>query len=257
MYDWWCNVEQKTAKIHYKFLVTSDGKQTMLDTVFNYNTQMRAWTIDMYTSTSYRMVAFIPSVLTETIYIAPRNSTQGLLTVSLSMVQAQSTTPTDEIPLDTNMVKLVDTFQYLDTGYRNINPDIRKRFRMIKFYVTNLTSSPLSFYSMFRLDNDFRKQMYTYETTTITDPEAPDYGTVYVTPTIEDADTISGLEAHNTRLQETWGIDPRRFPDLTIASVSVAVSGKGKLGRFMLRSSNSVMYEITRIGWVYRTSSGR
>lgn len=271
LYDWWCVLEQRTLRIYYKMACDIPAGRTYVDLVFNYDTTARTWTMTSYNSTAYRMIPYIPSVTAETIFVMPQRSSP--LGVNLNLVRAEVTTPLDDFPLDYNAERVLLNVQYLDTGYRNIQADVKKRFRQIQMRVTNPYSQQLLFRTQFRVDNDLRKMLYNTEVTEITDPEDPDYGSVYVDYILEDSDLVDGMEKI-PELHEEWGIDPRRFPDLTTAVVKVNVQGKGRLGRFMLCSVNHAlgaaplgtltlqsneqsMYEISNVVWVYRVMNGR
>ena len=271
LYDWWCVLEQRTLRIYYKMKCTLPQGFTFVDLVFNYDTTARTWTMYSYNSTAYRMIPYIPSVTAETIFVMPqRSSPQG---VNLNLIRVNVTSPIDDFPLDYAANRVLQNVQYLDTGYRNIEADLKKRFRQIQMRVTNPYSQQLLFRTQFRVDNDLRKMLYNAEVTEITDPEDPEYGSVYVDYILEDPDIVDGMSKVN-ELHEEWGIDPRRFPDLTTAMVKLNVQGKGRLGRFLLRSvdheigvkrlgsltlqeNHQAMYEISNVVWVYRVMNGR
>ena len=200
------------------------------------------------------MTPYIPSVTAETVFVMPQRQSEH--SVTLNLIQADVTNPEDTFPLDYLAERSFKLVQYVDTGYRAIELDYKKRFRQIQFRVTNPYCQHLNFYTMFTVDNDLRKPLYTYETTTITDPSADDYGTVYVDSTLEDAEEVPSLSEKQDELNE-WGIDLTRFPDLTTAQVKLNVSGKGRLPRLMIRSENQTMFEITNMLWVYRLMMGR
>lgn len=269
LYDWWCILEQRTLRIYYKMQCVIPEGSTYVDLVFNYDTTARTWTMTSYNSTAYRMVPYIPSVTAETIFVMPQRSSP--LGVNLNLIRAVVTDPADDFPLDYGADRVLQNVQYLDTGYRNIEADLKKRFRQIQLRVTNPYSKPLVFRTQFRVDNDLRKMLYNTEVTEITDPDAPDYGSVYVDYILEDADLVEGMDKVD-RLHEEWGIDPRRFPDLTTAMIKLNVQGKGRLGRLILQSSNHMpgtdalgspvlydqaMYEISNVVWIYRVMNGR
>lgn len=255
LFDWWCRLEQKLLKITYKIRVTVDEKYyTYVDLVFVYDTQLRTWTLELFESTEYRMLTFIPSVTTDTIYVMPvRISHAG---TALNLIQQQATNPVDSFPLDFASPNTFQTVHYIDTGYRNMLADVKKRFRQIQFRVTNTYSQHLKFFTTFRVDNDLRKGIYRYETDTITDPEAEDYGSIYVSQYLEDPDEVDSLLDKQAECAE-WGVDLSRFPDVNTAHVKLNVSGKGRMGRFTIKSSNTSMYEISNMLWVYRAMYGR
>ena len=255
LYDWWCALEQQTLRIFYKFKVIVDNTPyTFIDLVYNYDTKTRTWTMSEWNATAFRMQAFIPSVTAATVFVMPARASASL--VNLNLIQADVTQSEDTFPLDYAADRFLGCVQYVDTGYRNINADMKKRFRQIQFRVTNPYSKHLDFYTEFRVDNDLRKALYTYTTTEITDKEAEDYGSIYVDAEMEEADSVDGMEDIKDYCN-TWSIDPDRFPDMTTAQVKLNVSGKGRLPRLIIRSENITPYEITNLVWVYRTMWGR
>lgn len=259
--DWWCELEQRTMRVTFKVCdtLTLNNVQYLLyyDVSFNYDTKLRTWTTYMVGSSKYRKVAYIPSITATTVYLAPVAGTAQTGTI-VNLVQADPT-----LAIDTNALKSTTSdgiviTKIFDTGYRDINADLMKRFRQIQFRVHNPASAMLTFVTTFKVDNDVRKDLFTYELEEITDKEASDYGSVYVTPeAYEDGDTMEDLPGTKAYMR-TWSIPMNRFPELTTVQIKVNVSGKGKLGQFrIIDVSNTDIYEINSLAWVYRAMWGR
>lgn len=254
LHDWWCLLENRTLRIYYKFQMHVGTKVTYLDVIFNYDTITRAWTMSMVNSTRYRITHYISSVTAETVFVQPVLSTHN--TVSLNLIQGSSDTTIDSFDIDYDQEGWNETLQYLDTGFRDLDTDIKKRFRQVQFRVNNLCSETLKFYTSFAVDNDVRKNYCNFETTEITDPDADDYGAIYVDAVLEEPDLVWGTYEQKEYCTE-WELDTSRFPNTNTAQVRFNVSGKGNLCRFELRSYNDKQYEISSIAWVYRPMYAR
>lgn len=254
LFDWWCILESKTLRIYYKFEMQVGEKLTYLDYVFNYDTSTRAWTTSIVNSTRYRMTPYISSVTAETIFVQPVLTAEH--TISLNLIQGSELSTIDSFDIDYYQSGWSECLQYVDTGFRDLCNDIKKRFRQVQFRVNNITSATLNFYTSFIIDNDVRKQYCTFETTEVTDPDADDYGTVYVDTIMEEPDVAPGINEIRDYVTE-WELDTSRFPNTNTAQVRVNVSGKGNLCRFELRSYNDKSYEISSMAWVYRPMYAR
>lgn len=254
LYDWWCLLENKTLRIYYKFQMTVGTKVTYIDLIFNYDTSTRAWTMSMVNSTRYRMTHYISSVTAETIFAQPVLSAEN--TISLNLIQGSEETTIDGFEIDYDQQGWNETVQYLDTGFRDLDTDIKKRFRQVQFRVNNLYSETLKFYTSFAVDNDMRKNYCNFETTEIIDPDAEDYGSVYVDAVLEEPDLVWGNQEQRDYCTE-WELDTSRFPNTNTAQVRFNVSGKGNLCRFELRSYNDKQYEISSVAYVFRPMYAR
>ena len=254
LYDWWCMLENKTLRIYYKFRLSTGKRVTYIDLIFNYDTSTRAWTMSMVNSTRYRVSHYISSITAETIFVQPTLSAAN--TISLNLIQGSETSTIDEFDIDYDQSGWNETTQYLDTGFRDLQSDIKKRFRQVQFRVNNLESGSLKFYTGFAVDNDVRKSHSAFETTEITDPDADDYGSVYVDAILADPDVAWGIEEQDNHALE-WELDLARFPNANTAQVRFNVSGKGNLCRFELRSFNDKLYEISSVAYVFRPMYAR
>lgn len=254
LYDWWCLLENKTMRIYYKFRMTDGAKVTYLDVIFNYDTTTRAWTMSLLNSTRYRVTHYISSITTETIFTQPVLSAEN--TVTLNLIQGAENSTLDEYDIDYDQERWNRAFQYLNTGYRDLATDIKKRFRQIQFRVSNPYSKSLKFHTAFTVDNELRTDTYSFETTEITDPDADDYGSVYVDTILGEPNTAWGMQELREYCTE-WELDMARFPDTHTAQVRCNVSGKGNLCSFELRSYNDERYEISSVAYVFRPMYAR
>ena len=255
LYDWWCMLENRTLRIYYKFQMNlGKGKIMYVDVIFNYDTVARAWTMSIVNSNRYRVTHYISSVTAETIFTQPTLVAKNSIAVNL--IQGNEEFTIDEFDLDYDQAGWNETVQFLDTGFRNVEPDIKKRFRQVQFRVNNPFSDTLKFYTSFAVDNDVRKMHTRFETTEITDPEAEDFGAIYVDSVLAEPNVAWGNSDQHDYATE-WELDVARFPNTHTAQVRFNVSGKGNLCRFELRSFNAKLYEISSMAWVYRPMYAR
>jgi hypothetical protein len=244
VYKWRINVTKMNTTTSY-----------FLDTVLIYDTVLRVWTVNMYQSNPYRMKAYEFNVADNTIYanlIATNGTVTGFGIVKTSALSAEDTFHLDS----TNLVKMFPNYQYIDTGYRKHSSQHKKRFREIQFTINNLSHTILDYYSAVYIDDDTRKDMYTYNTIHITDKNDPNYGVVFVERAMNAPSTVYG-ETLLSDTPDAWKLDFSKFPELTIAKVSFRISGKGYNGKLKLLSKNNDMYELITTNWVYRMMYAR
>lgn len=168
-------------------------------------------------------------------------------------------------------------YQYLDTGNREINTDLKKRFREFQFKIKNVTNNSLGFYTAFLVDGSLRRDLQKYRPRLITD----DSGAAYVIVERElDPDSMSynvtriervvisermlqdSGELTPTTLAENddpdrWVLDQSAFQGRTITKVRMPLSGKGLAPRAILLSTNELDYTLFGHLWVYRTMNSR
>ena len=229
-----------------------------IDFILTYDTVLRAWTTYMYQTNKYRMMPYEYSVTDSTTFISIVPDATNPCDVDY--VKMHNTLARDVLRIDTlNTAITFPNYQLLNTGYRALDAQHKKRFREIQFTVNNLSRSKLNFYSAFTVDDETRKDMYKYDTVHITDPADPNYGLIYVERTIAEPSTIYGETIPALTEDDTngWVLDFSKFPTLTVAKVRIKLTGKGYNGRLKLLSKNEVKYEILTTNWVYRPMYGR
>lgn len=139
-------------------------------------------------------------------------------------------------------------YQFLDTGYREDNLHMKKRYREIQLQLNNLDKKNLDFGLDCILDGAVRKLLYKYDVTQIIDEFNPEYGIAYI-------DTVPFMEValDDIDLSNQWTIDQGLYPDITLWKMRVAVSGKGSAPRLKLYSRNDKRFELLSINWVSRS----
>lgn len=145
-------------------------------------------------------------------------------------------------------------FQMLDTGYRDINSNLKKRFREAQLKLNNRSGKSLQFYTEFFVDGDTRKMLYKYTPHHETDPANPSYGLLTMERELVDPSILPGA----TILGETetdynyWALDVSQFPETDIWKIRIPFSGKGYAARMILVSYNQDPYELLNNVWVFR-----
>ena len=238
------NVYKLQCAVHDTHGVTHSW---IVDACLNYDTVLRAWTIYLYQAGPYRMCVYTPSATGEVVF-AHLYALAGVLRTCI--VQADSTTPNDDFPLDVH--RELGNWQFIDTGYRDFSESLKKRFREIQFSINVLNSQHLYFHTTFTVDDVDTTSMYKYVVTHITDPADPNYGDAYV-------DRVLDEELQTPALTEfdTWELDAAAFPDITVHKVRFKVAGKGYGGAVQLLSKNELPFELLYINWVYRVMFAR
>lgn len=136
-------------------------------------------------------------------------------------------------------------YQFLDTGYRNDELQLNKRYRELQLQINNLDQENLDFGMEFLLDGAPRKVMYKYHTVQAIDEFDPEYGVVYV-------DTVPYMETvlDDIDLTNQWTLDQGLMPEVTLWKCRIAISGKGSAPRFKLYSRNYKRFELLGVNWI-------
>ena len=150
-------------------------------------------------------------------------------------------------------------YQFLDTGSRDHQSDLKKRYREVQFRINKIDSESLNFYSEFAIDERPHKLLTHYKPVHITDSEDPDYGLLYLEEELTDPSVLPNI----TKLAEyedeegCWELDFSVFPDVSFWKIRVGVSGKGYSPKFKILSKNEYLYELLNVSWVFRLLNAR
>lgn len=233
--------------------------------VLNYDTNIRTWSAHCYECCSalipFQEVATDGATLLHIGYLyesyggaPPREFTWSCIELVKQNTQDAKDT------FECYVTPAVRNYQYLDTGYRKIGDQHKKRFREIQMKLNNTSKKALQFYTDFILDDAPRQTYYTYEVRHVTDPYDTNFGLVYVERAISPTLTLAGttvLADENTPDQNMWTLDSSKLPPLSVIKVRFAVSGKGYAPRLKIMSLNERTYELLNINWVFRTLYAR
>ncbi len=152
-------------------------------------------------------------------------------------------------------------WQFVDTGYRNDNTHLYKRYRELQFQINNIEGVNLYFGLEFLLNGENRLSYYTYDVEQVLDMNDPDYGLIYIQPQAQSNLPLEYVGTVNeTKLgpdTNMWVLNQSLFPELSFWKIRMPVSGKGIVPRMRLVSRNQVRYELLGINWIYRTMNMR
>lgn len=174
--------------------------------------------------------------------------------------------------------KLIKNYQYLDTGNREINTELKKRFREFQFKIKNNNATNLGFHTSFLIDGSLRKDLQQYSPRFITDPSTGE-GTIVVERTLDtatmtynttrverimipermlqDAGELTPTTLAQSEDLDRWVLDQSAFPGRTLWKIRMPISGKGYAPRTIFLSTNEASYELLGHSWVYRTMNAR
>jgi hypothetical protein len=230
----------------------STSKNVMLNVDLLYNTVLRVWRIYCFES-SHIIKPFKPDATTKGTFMSLyyRNTVPC---VQLLRFVTQANTDSYLTSAGLTATITFKNYQFLDTGYREISSNLKKRFREAQIKLNNRSGVTLNFYTEFYVDGDSRKVFYKYTPIQNTDPASPNYGFLTMERELIDPSILPGT----TVLAETqddlncWTLDVTPFMEASIWKIRVPFSGKGYAPRMLLLSFNEEPYEILNNVWVYR-----
>ena len=288
----------------YKFRLVDYSRETgavvrvlcYVDYILNYDTLSRAWTSYLMQSNETRLWPYRQNVTDTTVFIQAVNKptvvmeldefgeptvpVEGFM-VRCSFVKPNVLDPRDNFLLaeDTTILsRVLRNHQVMDTGYREHSTQYKKRYREIQFKINNRGQESLQFGTEFMIDDMLRKPLYAFATRHITDPEASDFGYIYVERIPNEVETLGGAailtpddesDAPYVQAEVTvpdrdvvlnstgWVLDVSQLSQVATAKVRFRVSGKGHSPRLLLISYNDTLYELMNHNWVYRTMNAR
>lgn len=150
--------------------------------------------------------------------------------------------------------KYFPNYQLLDTGYRELYTDYKKRFREVQLKINNTSQQQLKFYSEFLIDGTLRKDTMKYKVVHHTEPNDPKYGYLtlereLISPSVIPSTTVL---AETSRDEDCWTLNSSLFPEVLFWKVRMPVSGKGYSQTLSLISLNQHDYELLCVSWIYR-----
>lgn len=156
-------------------------------------------------------------------------------------------------------------YQYLDSGVRDITPELKKKFREYQLDINNLTDNRLSFYVEFLADKrvvqpiyegniDYRDVRYSNADESFSTSDS--FKEAYVENTLENEVNVEGTVKELER-GLLFELGATRWNRPFIAKLRAPLCSKGYLGNLKILSRNLTPYEILFITWVYRYQSTR
>lgn len=246
-----------------------------------YDTEVRTWSMRMFEA-AHMLHPSHADAITQDKFIDVTPALNGYQLVIQYYKFKELMDATAQYITDTNYTqmspKLIRNYQYLDTGNREINTELKKRFREFQFKIKNSTMTNLGFFTSFLIDGSLRKDLQKYSPRLILDPVTNE-GLVVVERTLDTATMTynttrverilvpermlqdDGELLHTTLGAEEdpdcWVLNQSAFPGRTLWKVRMPISGKGYTPRTIFLSTNEASYELLGHSWVYRTMNAR
>lgn len=245
-----------------------------------YDTDTRTWTMRVFEA-AHMLFASHADAIQQDRFIDITPSVVDNLVLQYYQFQEHSDTSIQYVAEDSTEVpveRLIKNYQYLDTGNREINTELKKRFREFQFKIKNNTATNLGFFTSFLIDGSLRKDLQRYKPRFIVDestgeativvervldPETMTYKTNRIERVLVPARMLQDSgELTPTILAEAsdpdrWIVDQSAFPGRTLCKIRMPITGKGLSPRAILLSTNEQDFEILGHCWVYRTMHSR
>jgi hypothetical protein len=242
--------------VHNVYVFQTD-ENVLVNIALLYNTVLRVWRLYVFES-QHTVKPFKQDATTKGTFMA-LTSTAAVPCIQLLKFDSLDCIDSYVVPGGAVHEIYFKNYQMLDTGYREISSNIKKRFREAQLRFYNRSGAALEFYTEFYIDGDTRKTLYKYTPHHETDPTSPDYGLLTMARELVDPSILPGM----TILAETeidynyWTLDASLFPDTALWKVRIPFSGKGYSPRMLLVSFNQQPYELLNNLWVFRQLNSR
>ena len=247
-----------------------------------YDTEARTWSIRVFEAGHMLYASHADAIqqdrfidITPSLYDREQLVLQYYKFTNLTDTAVQYIKETGEFEFSNKIVK---NYQYIDTGNRDINTELKKRFREFQFKIKNKTNTNLGFFTSFLIDGSLRKDFQHYaprliadtvsqETTLIVERVLDTKTMAYNTTRIERILIPERMLQDNGELTPTilaeeqdpdrWILNQSAFPGRTLWKIRMPISGKGFAPRVIMLSTNQADYELLGHAWVYRTMNSR
>lgn len=143
-------------------------------------------------------------------------------------------------------------WQFLDTGYRNDNLHLNKRYRELQIQLNNIDEKDMQFKLDYYLDGSPRSIKQKFDPEQYIDEMDSEWGTVYL-----DSVPYMDVALDDIDLSNLFSIRQELTPQVTLWKIRTAISGKGTAPRVTLVSRNHKRYELLGINWIYRLMNMR
>ncbi len=233
--------------------------------VLLYNTMSRTWRTYVYTSSKF-IEQYMKDATKRGSYLSCHynaNNIGGEYTgVMLQFMHyADNTTHiSDLIYTDDKTTNTVITNkQALDTGYRDLNSNYKKRFREFQMQVHNPSPQQVLFNTMYMLDNTiqhtFSNELYQTIGTGFNE------GALVISPNT-GLDTQLGLNTPipdymSKHAEDYWILGSPSAPQSQLWKIRAPIMGKGYTPKLYIIVDAKEYYELLNITWVYRTLYSR
>lgn len=152
-------------------------------------------------------------------------------------------------------------YQLYDSGYRDQEYNLKKRYRELQFIIYNRSLKTTKFGTGFFIDGGVRNPVYSVEPF-IQTLSNQTYNTEY-TGSEQHVELVlnktfdSAIEIPGTTILGSWVLDQSVFPEQTIYKVRFPTSGKGYAPRAMLLNKDELAHDILNTSYVYRSLYSR
>ena len=243
-----------------------------------YNIDLYSWTVYMFElhGSDVRPVyhANTKTLYYDTYHVLGDGGTRQLLS-SRCVQDIQNVKDECKVPTGVDPLKyIMKNYQYFDTGNREINSDIRKRFREWQLKFVNPEVTTLQFYTNFYIDNRLRNTFQGLETSTKSTADGDGFevivnetytpnatyvpnariasGAILTSPDPDAEDLTKPSSSTILDNVDAWEIGLSSFDTVPFIKVRKPVSGKGYTPRLVIFSFNEKRWELLNCTWVYR-----
>ena len=234
--------------IHNVYLFrTEEGVLVNVDLIYNSN--KRYWKVYVYESAGV-LAPFVDSATARgsLLSIAHRRSYIGFQVQKFSADPKQKKDSYWDRAVLHSSAQIFKNYQYINTGYREIASNLKKRFRELQFELDNTSQTALKFYVNFYIDGDPRR--YCYKGAAESYYDWVDKKNYVVFSQQLDEDMVNKLPS--TTALNLWTLNESVFPEAYFWKIRVPVSGKGYTPQMQILSQNEEAYDLLNISWVYR-----
>lgn len=151
--------------------------------------------------------------------------------------------------------KLIKNYQYIDTGNREINTELKKRFREFQFKLKNTSLINLHLHNAFYIDGSPRRELQSY--VPLVEQTATGENIIIVDRYVDGGELHPTTLAKNDATLPCWTLNQSAFPGRTLWKIRIPIMGKGYSPRAILVSKNEAQFELLGHSWVYRTMNAR
>ena len=212
-----------------------------------YNTIQRTWRIYVYETAN---------IMKPITHDATKKSIYGLLNGNTYETYEFNHEQSNDI-----MGTVFKNYQLYDSGYRDQEYNLKKRYRELQFIIYNRSLKTLKFGTGFFIDGDVRKALYNMEPFIQTLSEntyTVDYtGTEQHVELVLNKTFDNVVEIPGTTILGSWVLNQSVFPEQTVYKVRFPISGKGYAPRAMLVNKDELAHDILNTSYVYRSLYSR
>ena len=152
-------------------------------------------------------------------------------------------------------------YQLYDSGYRDQEYNLKKRYRELQFIIYNRSLKNLCFGTGFFIDGETRRNLYRVEPfiRTFSDLQyTTDYkGSNQHVELVINSTFDNVCEVPGATILGAWVIDQSVFPEQTVYKVRFPIAGKGYAPRALLVNKDELQHDILNTSYVYRSLYSR